>query len=192
MTPRAALLDVCRGRAMCVSYFRPDDAEAVETISPDIMFRQRRFFDVEGRAAEWAGVGRKVGLVGLFQMARASNLLSGTVGSNTRHARRPKPAQRCAFSRLALWAKGIAALAYGWANITPFTSVRTLGSGLHSMDRRWKGFGQAGLPFADGRSGFRSWEQVARNSHDARHQGGLRLPISVRGWNNFSSKRVAV
>ena len=39
MTPRAALLSVCKGRAMCVSFFRPDDVEAVEAISPDIMFR---------------------------------------------------------------------------------------------------------------------------------------------------------
>ena len=37
MTPRAALLDVCDGRAMCVSFYRPDDVEAVEAISPAIM-----------------------------------------------------------------------------------------------------------------------------------------------------------
>jgi hypothetical protein len=39
MTPRAALLDVCKGRAMCVSFYRHDDVEAVEAISPAIMFR---------------------------------------------------------------------------------------------------------------------------------------------------------
>lgn len=38
LTPRAALFDVCAGRAMCVSFYRPDDAEVVEAISPAIMF----------------------------------------------------------------------------------------------------------------------------------------------------------
>ena len=57
LTPRAALLDVCKGRAMCVSFFRPDDVEAVEAISPDIMFRQRRVFHVESCAAAQRGLG---------------------------------------------------------------------------------------------------------------------------------------
>ena len=38
LTPRAALFDVCAGRAMGVSFYRPDDAEVVEAISPAIMF----------------------------------------------------------------------------------------------------------------------------------------------------------
>lgn len=38
MTPRAALLDVLVGRAACVSFYRPDDVGAVESISPAIMF----------------------------------------------------------------------------------------------------------------------------------------------------------
>lgn len=38
MTPRAALLAVCTGRAMCVSFYRPDDVEAVEQIAPFIMY----------------------------------------------------------------------------------------------------------------------------------------------------------
>lgn len=33
LTPRAALVAVGAGRAMCVSFYRPDDAEVVEAIS---------------------------------------------------------------------------------------------------------------------------------------------------------------
>lgn len=43
LTPRAALLDVCKGRAMCVSFYRPDDVEAVEEISPAIMYDNGAF-----------------------------------------------------------------------------------------------------------------------------------------------------
>lgn len=42
LTPRDALRSVCTGRAMCISFYRPDDVEVVEAISPAIMFRQRR------------------------------------------------------------------------------------------------------------------------------------------------------
>lgn len=55
MTPRAALLDVCAGRAMCVSFWRLDDTEAVEAISPAIMFRQRRLFGMAGSASRGRG-----------------------------------------------------------------------------------------------------------------------------------------
>ena len=36
MTPRAALEAVLPGRAACVSFWRPDDAEAVASVSPFI------------------------------------------------------------------------------------------------------------------------------------------------------------
>lgn len=54
LTPRAALLDVCKGRAMCVSFHHPQDVEAVEAISPAIMFRQRRVFILAGGIAQRA------------------------------------------------------------------------------------------------------------------------------------------
>lgn len=43
LTPRDALLTVCRGRAMCVSYYRPDDVEAVEQIASYIMYDNGAF-----------------------------------------------------------------------------------------------------------------------------------------------------
>ena len=56
MTPRAALLDVCAGRAMCVSFFRPDDVEIVERISPTIMLDNGAYSEWQaalGRGEEW-------------------------------------------------------------------------------------------------------------------------------------------
>ena len=66
MTPRAALLDVCDGRAMCVSFYRPDDVEAVEAISPAIMFRQWSVFVLEAGAARRRGMGWGSGLASLL------------------------------------------------------------------------------------------------------------------------------
>ena len=43
LTPRDALLSVCAGRAMCVSFYRPDDVDTVEQISPAIMYDNGAF-----------------------------------------------------------------------------------------------------------------------------------------------------
>lgn len=113
LTPRAALLNVCAGRAMCVSFFRPDDVEAVEGISPDIMFRQWGVLNVEGCTETRGRLGREVGLGGLLPMARNAGFSSGKMGGNSRYAGSAKPAQRCAIEPVAFRAKGSATLAYG-------------------------------------------------------------------------------
>lgn len=43
LTPRAALIAVGKGRAICVSFFRPDDVDVVQRISPFIMFDNGAF-----------------------------------------------------------------------------------------------------------------------------------------------------
>lgn len=43
ITPRAALLDIGAGRAMCVSFFRPDDVDVVEAVSPAVMYDNGAF-----------------------------------------------------------------------------------------------------------------------------------------------------
>lgn len=43
LTPRAALLSVCPGRAMCVSFYRPDSVRDVEAIAPAIMYDNGAF-----------------------------------------------------------------------------------------------------------------------------------------------------
>jgi len=192
MTPRAALLDVCKGRAMCVSFFRPDDVEAVEAISPGIMFRQRRVFHVEGGATSRGRVGGEVGVVGLFRLARTAPFSSEQVGSHSRYAGSAKPAQRRATRSVAIWAEGIAALAHGRANRAALAAMRQVRPGLPRLDRRGQALGQAGIsrPDARGRSGF--GQQMAGAAHDARDQGRMGLSVRKCGWHNTSTERVAL
>lgn len=192
LTPRAALLEVCAGRAMCVSFFRPDDVEAVETISPDIMFRQRCIFHVESCAAARRRLGRKMGLDGLFRVARAALIHPRKVGCCARYARSAKPAQRCAYKRLAVWTKGCTAVAHGRTNRTAHPPLREMGSRLPWLDRRGEAPRQARISQenAPSRSGAR--QPLASDTHDAGHQSCFRLPLCKRGRNDTRSKRVAL
>lgn len=192
LTPRAALLEVCKGRAMCVSFFRPDDVEAVEAISPDIMFRQRRFFHVEGGATARRGLGRKVGLVGLFRLVRAAPVSSRQVGRRPRYARSAKPAQRCIVAGLAVRSKGCAAVAHGRANRPTSGPMRAMGSRLSWMDGRRQTSRPARVPRPHGGSGQGFGQQMARFAHDARDQGRFRLSVRQRGRDNTSTKRMAL
>jgi len=57
LTPRAALVAVLPGRASCVSFHHPQDAEAVEATSPTIMFDNGAFsfwMDAMRRGEAWA------------------------------------------------------------------------------------------------------------------------------------------
>ncbi len=192
LTPRAALLEVCKGRAMCVSFFRPDDVEAVEAISPDIMFRQWRFLDVEGGAEARGRMGGALGLVGLLRVARASSVLSWKMGGGTRHAGSAKPAQRCTDGSVAVRSEGCALMAHGWADRATASTVRKMGSGLPRMDRRWKASGQTGISCSHGRGGQGIGQPLAGNPHDARSEGGLGLPFHKRGRDNLGAERMAL
>ena len=188
MTPRAALLDVCRGRAMCVSFFRPDDVEAVEAISPAIMFRQRCVLDVESGATSGARVGRKMGLVRLFRMVGASPVPSRALGCNPRYAGGTLPAQRCTYQSMAVWPKRVAPLAYGRPNRAPFKAVRQIRPCVAWVDRAGQALRQAGVPQAHGRGRSRLRQSLASDPHDAWDQGGMGLPFHQRRRNDFSSE----
>lgn len=179
MTPRAALHDVCAGRAMCVSFFRPDDVEVVEAISPDIMFRQRSLFVLAGGAAARRGLERDCRLAPVLRVAGAQAIQARALGNRAGHTRRAVPTQRHAAADLALRAERRAGLAYGRADRASAAPLRALGSGLLGMDRPegWR----AGLlrPHGRGRSGAR--QQLAGSAHAARNSGGLRLPVRVSG-----------
>lgn len=192
MTPRAALLEVCKGRAMCVSYFRPDDVEAVEAISPTIMFRQWRVFNVEGRAASGAGVGGEMGLVRLLRLAGASPVPSRQMGSHSRHAWCTVPAQRCAARPMAVRTERLPALAHGRSDRAAAAPVRKVRPGFSWMDWSGQALGQARVSRtnARGRSGF--GQSLADNSHDARDQGGARLPLRQRRRDDTRTEWMAV
>lgn len=192
LTPRAALLEVCKGRAMCVSFFRPDDVEAVEAISPDIMFRQWRVFHVEGSAETRRGMGRKVGLVGLFRLARTSLVPSRQMGCRSRYAGSAKPAQRCLVAGLAVRSKGCAPMAHGRANRPSAGPMRAMGSRMSWLDGGGQAFGQARVPRPHGGGGQGLGQLMARHSHDARDQGRFRLSVRQRGRDNTGTERVAL
>ena len=192
LTPRAALLEVCTGRAMCVSFYRPDDVEAVEAISPAIMFRQRRVLVLEAGHAKRARVGAGSRLVALFRVAGTAFVSSRKVGCHSRYAGCAIAAQRCTAERLAIWAEGCAALAHGRADRAAVAAVRTIRPSVSWLDRRGQGDRLPCVSGTDapGRSGFR--QSVAGYSHDARNGGGLRLPICQRGQHIAGAERMAI
>ena len=181
MTPRAALLDVCAGRAMCVSFYRPDDVEAVEAISPAVMFRQRRVFILEGGAAQRRGLGGGSGLDPVFRLVGTAPIHARAMGGDPRYAGSAQPAQRCAAERLAFWATRRTPLAHGRADRAPIAAVRTIRPHLLGMDRKGQGDRLPSLSGANGRGRSSLGQSLARSPHDARDCGGLRLPLCQRG-----------
>lgn len=193
MTPRAALLDVCVGRAICISFFRPDDVEAAEAISPAIMFRQWRVLILEGGVARRAGLGRNAeGLDSVFRVAGAAFIPSRSMGCDPGYSWSAKPAQRCAFERLAVWAEGCATLAYGWANRAIAEALRQVRQGMFGLDRGWQNAGHSRISRKNGRGRCGSGQSMAHNSHDAWDTGGVRLSVSQRGQHITGSEWVAV
>lgn len=192
LTPRAALLEVCKGRAMCVSFFRPDDVEAVEAISPDIMFRQWRVLYVESSAKARGRMGRTMGMVGVFRLAGTSPVLPRKVGSRSRYAGCAKPAQRRVVAGLAIRSKGCAPLAHGRANRPTSSPLRKMGSRLPWVDGQRQAPRQARISRPNGGSGQGFRQLLARFAHDARNQGCFRLSVRQRGRDNTSTERVAL
>jgi len=190
LTPRDALVSVCAGRAMCVSFYRPDDVEVVEAVAPAIMFRQRRVFVLAVRASSRRGMGRASGLDTLFRVAGAAPVPSGSLGGHPRYAGRALPAQRCAFGRVAVRTEGRTTLAHGWADRTAAAPVRAIRPGLPGLDRPQSGF--ARLSRSHGRGGPRFGQSLAGDSHDARNGGGFRIPVRQRRQHEPSAERVAL
>lgn len=190
MTPRDALVSVCTGRAMCVSFYRPDDVEVVEAISPAVMFRQRRVFILAGGASSRRGMGRASRLDALLRVAGAASVSSGTMGSDPRHAGGAFPAQRCAAEGMAVRAEGRAALAHGRADRAAAAAVRAIRSRVLGMDGAEGRIARLSRANARGRSGTR--QSLAGHSHDARNSGGVRLPVRQRGQHFTRTERMAV
>lgn len=184
LTPRAALLDVLSGRAGCVSFFRPDDTEAVEAVCPRVMFRQRGLQLLDGSPATWRGMGRQAArLDALLPLAGASPACRWTLGGHSRHAGSAFPAQRQPARRLAVWHKaGRAALAYGRPAGSAGASLRAIRHGRAGLD--WRSEAGAGwlraIPAANGRGRQDVRQPMAQHAHDARHQGSLRLSLHQR------------
>lgn len=180
LTPRAALTSVCTGRAMCVSFYRPDDVEVVEAISPAIMFRQRRVFVLEAGNAFRPRVGGRSRLDALFRVVGISPVPSRQVGGNSGHAGSAKPAQRRIAQRLAFRPARRSALAHGWTARKATAALRAIRPGMSWLDRSGQGHRLPSLSAENGRSSHGSRQPLAGSSHDARDRRCLRLPFYQR------------
>jgi hypothetical protein len=192
MTPRASLLDVCAGRAMCVSFYRPDDAEVVEAISPAIMFRQWRVFLLESGAEGRARVGSGSRLVGLLRMAGAALVSPRTLGGHSRHAGRTVSAQRCTVERMAARPARRAAVAYGRAYRAAAAAVREIRPGVSRLGRAGQRYRLSRLPRTDGGSRQGFGQPLACLAHDAWDGGCFRLPLHQRRQHLAGAERVAL
>jgi hypothetical protein len=178
MTPRAALHQMA-GRAFCVSFYRPDDVEVVEAISPAVMFRQWRVFILASRIKSWSGLGRGSGLATILQMAGAS-IANRALGSNTRQPWRTFTDQRWIAERLAFWSMGRTALAHGQSDRSLATALRQIRAGLFGMDGAGQRFHSwlRGMVSTHGRSCKHVGQSMAQHSYDAWRNGCARVSLS--------------
>lgn len=192
MTPRAALHQMA-GRAFCVSFYRPDDVEVVEAISPAVMFRQWRVFILASRIKSWSGLGRGSGLATILQMAGAS-ITNRALGSNTRQPRRAFTDQRWIAKRLALWSMGRTALAHGQSDRSLATALRQIRAGLLGMDGTGQRFHSwlRGMVSTHGRGCKHDGQSMAQHSYDARSNGCARVSFSQCGQHQPSAERTFV
>lgn len=182
LTPRAAFEAVMPGRASCVSYFRPDNLEAVLAECPQVMFRQRGVLILDagpssGHRPYGCAEGR---LGGLLRVARPVGFSSGAMGDYTGYSGGSITAQRRPAQRLAFWGSRRAGLAYGRAARAAGEALRTIFARLPWMDwRPEKGAGRMrGLFSADGRGRRPYGQYVAPAAHASRNAG--RSAISLR------------
>ena len=192
MTPRTALNQMA-GRAFCVSFYRPDDVEVVQQISPAIMFRQWRILVLAISSAKWAGLGRRSGLAAVLQMAGAS-IAARPLGSDTGQSRRTFADQRWIAERLAFWSMGCAALAHGQPDRSPLAALRQIRTGLLGLD--WTGQGLhrwlRSMVSQDGRGSQRLGQSVARHSHDARRDGCAGVSLQQCGQHKPCAERTFI
>lgn len=183
LTPRAALKAVLPMRGACVSFYRPDDVEAVEAVSPTIMFRQWGILRMDGRDARGRRVVRQGRLDPVLPLAARAAVSAGPVGCCARCAWRAFPAQRRASQRLAVRAfEGLPSLAHGRAIGAPWPLVRAIRSRGSGVDRASenRACGMPSLSGAYGRGVGIARQSLATDSYDARREGRGRLSIPQR------------
>lgn len=194
LTPRAALEAIGIGRNFCVSFWRPDDAEAVERIAQTVMFRQRRIFRMASGDEARRGMVYPRRLDAVLSLA-GTKTARQPLGDHSRCAWRAVPAQRRATHRLAIPVRVVSAgLAHGRARVPAAAALRSMAEGLHRMD--WHGRGQggwlSGLVRADAGDCTESGWQMAAASSFARCPSGPRVSLCKRGREQRRAERMAL
>lgn len=194
LTPRAALNAIMPGRAACVSFFRPDDLEALLAICPQVMFRPWSVQLLDAGDARRSGMGRirpAAMVASLLRLAGADAVSAGAVGHHAGQSRCPFPAQRWPSQRLAVWTSGRACLAHGWADREAGEAVRPLSARLPRMDRRSEERARRlrGILSQDGRGFPADGKHLASPAYAARHSRCARISVSQRGQHQPSAER---
>lgn len=192
MTPRAALLDVLAGRGACVSFFRPDDVEAVEAVCPQVMFRQRGLQRVAGSAEARGRMVYPFRLDAIFRLAGTSPVPTGPLGSDAGCAGSAEPAQRQPVAGMAVWASRRAAVAHGRADRSSVETVRAFPPRLPWLDRSGQASGPSRVSRPHGRGGQSNGQPMAPAAHDARADCGADVSLCKRGWHQPRTEWVAI
>lgn len=190
LTPRAALLSVAAGRAVCVSYHHPQDVEAVEAISPAIMFRFRCLFILAGCIETRHGLAGNGRLERVLRVVGGSSIPPRTVGHHPGYPRRAVPAQRQSVAGVAVREERRSGMAHGRTAGSVATSVRALGPRLPRVDRSQSRVSR--LPRADGGRLPCARQPLARPTHAQGHCGSFRLPVRVCGQHFTRSEWMAL
>lgn len=183
LTPRAALEAVMPSRAGCVSFYKPQDLEALLAICPQLMFRSRRVQLLDDGNARRAGVGSgEPGCVvgRLLCLVGVNHLGSRPLGNRAGQSRRAVAGQRWTVERLAVRpVEGRAGLAHGRTGRTAGSPVRAVRPCLSRLD--WapqaRACGLRRLSAEDGSGGGVNGQHLAFATHVARHSGKGLVPV---------------
>lgn len=197
LTPRAAFNSVMPGRAACVSFFRPDDLEAVLAVCPQAMFRPRgvQLLDAGDARRSRMGRGRPSTVVaGLLRLAGTEPVSSGAVGDHAGQSCGADPAQRWASERLAIRGSRGAGLAYGRACRETGEAVRSISPCLCRVDRRseTRAGGLRGLLSQDGRGCQADGQHVAPAAYATRHPRRSGVSVHQRGQHLAGAERASL
>lgn len=192
LTPRAALMDVCAGRAMCVSFHRPDDVGAAEAISPAIMYDNGAFSfwrEALRSGQEWA---EDRDWTPFLSLARTAPVHTRPMGRDPGCTGGTFPAQRRTAERLAVRAERRPPVAYGRTDRAPAAPLRALRSRMPRMDGARHRPRLRGMVPPDGRGCGRARQPLAGPSHDARRAGRAGIPLRQRGCDQWRTERSAI
>lgn len=194
LTPRAAFDAIMPGRAACVSFYRPDNLEAVTAVCPQAMFRPWGFqlLDVGNARREGMGRSRPASLVaGLLRLAGTYPVHAGTMGDHARQSSGTVPAQRRASKRLAVRGSGSACLAYGRADRAAGKAVRAIPARLPWLDRSPQtGASRVrGLFPQDGGGRPVDGQYMAPAAYAPRDAGSSAIPLHQRGQHLSGAER---
>jgi hypothetical protein len=198
LTPQPALMNVLDGRAACVSFYRPDNVEAVEGVCPYIMFRSRRVLILDGRYARRArmGSGEPRRLVGsLLSLAGTTSVLAGPMGDHPGQPRRSVADQRRIAERLAVREiERRPGVAHGRAGRTAREAMRALRPCLPGLDRTSKegACRLRRIPPQDGGSVGSHGQQLASFAPAPRITRGVRLSLRWSRRDNLGAERTSL